>query len=150
MNKIIVRPNETKDCMLSLTDKVIERLLSLGLSIYMDEKYRPFNINGVCFYSIPPRDADLLIVLGGDGSVIDASVLALELDIPLLGINLGKVGYLATLDPDEIYMLSVLIDGNSIIDEKDDTTIIYIPSEKNNSLIAKVKVLDNGAYIYEK
>ena len=118
MNKIIVRPNETKDSMLSLTDKVIERLLSLGLSIYMDEKYRPFNINGVCFYSIPPRDADLLIVLGGDGSVIDASVLALELDIPLLGINLGKVGYLATLDPDEIDMLSVLVDGNSTIDEK--------------------------------
>ena len=118
MNKIIVRPNETKDSMLSLTDKVIERLLSLGLLIYMDEKYRPFNINGVCFYSIPPRDADLLIVLGGDGSVIDASVIAIKQNIPILGVNLGKVGYLTEVEVDGLFLLDNLASGEYFISEK--------------------------------
>ena len=89
MEKIILLPNITKDIDLCFTKKIIQRLIDLGLKVYLDEKY---DIDGVIGYFTPPCDAELIIVIGGDGSVIDASCLAVELDIPLLGINLGKVG----------------------------------------------------------
>ena len=53
-------------------------------------------------------DADLAIVLGGDGAILRA---ALQMDIhqrPVLGVNLGKLGFLADLSPDEL--LAVLPD----------------------------------------
>lgn len=46
-----------------------------------------------------PPDVDLLIGIGGDGTLLAAAALALEADLPVVGINLGSVGYLAEIDP---------------------------------------------------
>ena len=45
---------------------------------------------------------ELLIAVGGDGTVLSAASRALELDIPLCGINVGRVGYLAEFEVGEI------------------------------------------------
>lgn len=42
--------------------------------------------------------ADLVVVLGGDGSLLGAARRGVALDIPLLGVNLGKVGFMAEFD----------------------------------------------------
>ncbi len=42
--------------------------------------------------------ADLVVVLGGDGSLLGAARRGVSLDIPLLGVNLGKVGFMAEFD----------------------------------------------------
>lgn len=115
MKKAIVLPNITKDRELLLTKKVADVLFGLGIKVYLEEQYA---IEGAYSYYDPPEDAEVIIVVGGDGSVIDASRLAVELDIPLLGINLGKVGYLTTLDPDNLDMLSKLLTDEYIISEK--------------------------------
>lgn len=47
-------------------------------------------------------DVDLVLVMGGDGTILRASEIARERDIPLLGINTGHVGFLAEADPDAI------------------------------------------------
>lgn len=47
-------------------------------------------------------DADLVIAIGGDGTVLSAAADALALDIPVCGINVGKVGYLAEFKETEI------------------------------------------------
>lgn len=44
-------------------------------------------------------DVDLIIVLGGDGSVLRAARMAAGYDIPLLGINMGRLGFLSELQP---------------------------------------------------
>ncbi|NKQ34451.1 MAG: NAD(+)/NADH kinase [Chloroflexi bacterium] len=44
---------------------------------------------------------DLLVVLGGDGSLLRAARLASPYDLPVFGINLGKVGFLTEAEPDE-------------------------------------------------
>ncbi len=46
------------------------------------------------------RQADCIVVLGGDGSMLSVARKSMALEKPLLGINLGKVGFLAEIAPD--------------------------------------------------
>ena len=118
MKKIIVIPNPTKDIGYSVTGAVVKKLSSLGFITYLDEKYRCSDISGVTYYEELPRDIDLIVVIGGDGSVIDASLIALELDVPILGVNLGKVGYMVELDPDKLDTLELLVTGEYKVEDK--------------------------------
>jgi NAD+ kinase len=45
---------------------------------------------------------DMIISFGGDGTILRTAQLSLGTDIPILGVNLGKVGFLAEISPDEI------------------------------------------------
>lgn len=47
-------------------------------------------------------DADLLIVMGGDGAILHASRILGRRQIPILGINLGRLGFLADLQPEDL------------------------------------------------
>ncbi len=117
MKNILLIANEDKDIAFSATDKVAEELLKLGFLVYVDAKsgYKRANVKTVV---AADADIDLVIVVGGDGSVIDASVLAIEKDIPILGVNLGKVGYLAELELENLSMLKQLKDGDYVIKDK--------------------------------
>jgi len=46
--------------------------------------------------------SDLVIVVGGDGTILHAAHSLIQNEIPLLGINLGRLGFLAEISPDEI------------------------------------------------
>ena len=116
MKKAIVIPNINKDIGLATTKRVVDKLKALGISTYIDKEYSLESFDSAFFETT--SDADFIIVIGGDGSVIDASHFAVELDVPLVGINLGKVGYLATLDPTDIDVLSGLVNGEYNISEK--------------------------------
>ena len=118
MKKIILVPNPQKDESLKITAIVIKKLLSLGFLPCLERKFKEAEKNGAEIFDTPPADAKLLIVLGGDGSVIDASRLAISLDIPLLGINLGKVGYLSEVEIENIDILDRLEAGDYRIESK--------------------------------
>ncbi len=55
-------------------------------------------------------NADMLIVLGGDGTILEAARRAASRETPILGINLGRVGYMAELEMGELEMLGRLFD----------------------------------------
>jgi NAD+ kinase len=59
-----------------------------------------------------PENADFIAVLGGDGTIMRASHLACKLDKAVIGINLGRVGYMAELQSDEVHSLSEVFKGN--------------------------------------
>jgi NAD+ kinase len=73
---------------------------------------------GADLYIEPPTDAELIVVVGGDGSIIDASRLAISMNIPMLGINLGRVGYLSEVEPDALDVLERLAAGDYNIEQK--------------------------------
>lgn len=117
MKKVVLIPNPTKDVGFSVTEKVIAKLSSLGIEVASYLKYSALEAFGAKLYDDLP-DADAVIVIGGDGSVIDASEIALAQDVPLLGINLGKVGYLSAVESSEIDVLDDLVRGGYKIEEK--------------------------------
>ena len=117
MKSLVVIPNVNKDEGLSVTDEVIDRFLTLGLNVYISQDVG-YKREGVFLYSDFPNDADLIVVIGGDGSVIDASRIAIERDIPILGVNLGRMGYLTEVEVDSISELDKLVHGDYCITEK--------------------------------
>ena len=117
MKNLVVVPNVSKDADLYVTSETIERLLSLGFTVYLHSSVE-YKGDGVSFYDTLPSDIDLMVVIGGDGSVIDASGIAIERDIPILGINLGRMGYLTEVELDGISALDNLSSGDYCITEK--------------------------------
>ena len=71
---------------------------------------------------LPKEDfanADLLISIGGDGTMLYASRLARETGTPILGINRGRLGFLADVTPDElISSLDNVLGGNFTTDSR--------------------------------
>ena len=118
MKKIVLMPNPTKDLGLRVTKNLASKLIDLGGEVYIDEKHEMPESDGVIRYKSFPEGAELIIVVGGDGSILDASVTAIERDIPILGVNLGKVGYLSEVEPDNLDILSRLFSSNYTIEEK--------------------------------
>ena len=54
---------------------------------------------------------ELILTLGGDGTVLAASEDAISRDVPLLGINMGRLGFLAELETDQLGRLDALFTG---------------------------------------
>ena len=61
---------------------------------------------------------DCLITLGGDGTILDAITLVREKKIPLLGVNFGRLGFLANISKDEIAMAVEAIANHTFISDK--------------------------------
>lgn len=118
MNKILVIPNKTKDSGYSVSCDVAARLVSLGCEVFVEEKYDIGCECGAQIISSIPQDIELIVVVGGDGSVIDASVIAVNMDVPVLGVNLGKLGYLSEVEVSELDILAGIVDGKARIEEK--------------------------------
>ncbi len=57
------------------------------------------------------KTADMLISFGGDGTILHSARLARSYDIPILGVNMGSVGFMAELEVSELNQLSRLIEG---------------------------------------
>jgi NAD+ kinase len=65
------------------------------------------------------QSCDILVTLGGDGTLISAVRRSFKYDIPILGIHAGRLGFLADIGMDEIeFFVQQLVDGNYRIDER--------------------------------
>ena len=69
---------------------------SISKKLYGDERYAEFE----------PTDADLVVAIGGDGSVLRAAQVAYRANCPVLGIRSGRVGFLSALSVEELSTLT--------------------------------------------
>ena len=83
---------------------VIERLIAAGVTVrVLDDEAPDLRCAGVTPVPAGPeaaKGAELVIVLGGDGTLLRAAEIARPARAPLLGVNLGHVGFLAEAEPD--------------------------------------------------
>ncbi|GAA1717602.1 NAD kinase [Propioniferax innocua] len=64
-------------------------------------------------------DVEILVVFGGDGTILRGSEWALQRDIPVLGVNLGHVGFLAEADSHEIdAVVQHVVDRSWVVEER--------------------------------
>lgn len=67
----------------------------------------------------PMAHSDLMIVVGGDGSLLHASQLAIDNNIPVIGINRGRLGFLTDILPEEIEpALNSILNGDYSLEQR--------------------------------
>jgi NAD+ kinase len=72
---------------------------------------------GVCIDCLP--GTDVLLVLGGDGTILSAARMCASDRIPILGVNFGRVGFLTELEPTEVEeQLPLYLSGDYWVDER--------------------------------
>ena len=92
--------------------------------------------------------ADCIIVLGGDGSILDAARRCAPYGKHLLGINLGHLGYMTELEMSDLSMLSRIVEGDYHIDERAMLSVeVYNQNggRKGESFALNDAVISNGS-----
>lgn len=105
MEKFTIITNSVKDKNQSVTNKISDYLLShkkecMVLEAKEKRENQPYYYTDV---SQIPDDMECVIVLGGDGTLLQAARDVVDREIPLFGINLGTLGYLAEIEQHNIY-----------------------------------------------
>lgn len=135
---------------------VADKLISLGAQVIIpvsvrDRLYKMNKSRREFRYMTNEKmyvNAELVIVLGGDGSILEASKNTSPRGIPILGINLGRVGYMAELELCEIDKLADIVSDNYSLDERSmlDVEINNISQDKKiKALALNDIVLSNGS-----
>ena len=90
-------------------------LFSAGFSLYTVSEVSIEGIKKVATTELP--EIEVAVVLGGDGTILRAAEVTLSRNIPLLGINLGQVGFLAEVDRPSIQAIADAIINKSYVSE---------------------------------
>ncbi len=102
-------------------DKLIPYLLGKGLSVSVQEEYAGLYKGDarVMPHEEIPEKADIILVLGGDGTLLSVARLVEKMDIPLLGVNLGSLGFLTELGMSELFpALENVLEGRYRIEDR--------------------------------
>ena len=93
-------------------------------------------------------DFDIIISLGGDGTILSISQFAALHDIPILGINLGHLGFMTEIEQDELHFLPRLASGDYTLIERIRLTasvirqgrVIFESDALNDAVISKGEI----------
>ncbi len=100
-----------RDTLLSLGDFLLHQGLEVYLEDETSQRLGNHNFKTASLQQIGER-CDLAIVVGGDGTLLHTARSLVDHDVPLLGINLGRLGFLADISPGEMtVVLSRILAG---------------------------------------
>ena len=159
------------------TIKVVKELLSLAkphdIEFYIENSfYKLLNTEFISqkklkiFSSYKDLDSsfDLMVTIGGDGTLLRSISFVRDLEIPIIGINTGRLGFLATLNQDLLQseltkivageykiekrtLLEVEVKGNKTISEFAIALNEVTVGRKNTTSMIKIKTNLNGEYL---
>ena len=113
MKKIVLCPNPYRDRQLNTTKKVCRILAEMGIEIAISLPFHPDLTELPSELEYQPiktalKGANLMIAFGGDGSILHLAKTAAMHRVPILGINLGNLGYIAELESSDLSLLQKL------------------------------------------
>ena len=159
--KVILSPNPYRDIGLKAAQsakKILERSgveATIALPFTLDEHSKvevPSHLKLESLQEVLPG-ADMLICFGGDGTILHAAKDATPHDLPILGVNMGSVGFMAELEHSELSLLTRIVDGKYEIEErmmleavvKRDGKVVFSETALNDAVLTKgavARVLD--------
>ena len=136
--KIILCPNPSRDRGMNATKRVDKMLREMGFrtvvcSPFKDQKDGAFADMDVRPLHPELRSADMLITFGGDGTILHLAKLVALNKLPVLGINMGGLGFIAELEAGELDKLRRLKEWNF---------------ETEHRMMLDVSVVRDGRQIY--
>lgn len=121
MDKFLIVTNQDKDKDLRVTKEIQRYILSRGRDCQMAEPLVGTDPVQTGYTNMEKlqENIDCVIVLGGDGTFIQTVRDFAGLDIPMVGVNMGTVGFLTTIELDDLHDgLDALIDGDYTIQNR--------------------------------
>ena len=102
------------------TNLICRRLHELGSEVRVEECYQKSGPSGMHAWkpALQNKKSDLIITLGGDGTILNVAKGAAQADIPVLGINIGRLGFMAGIEADELAALPKLLTGSYQIEQR--------------------------------
>ncbi len=124
MKKIILCPNPYRDKGFRGAFAAEKLLKDLGIETKM---CLPFDVDKS--FELPKKaelhdlseelpESDMLICFGGDGTILHSSKQATYNNVPILGVNVGTMGFMAELENHETELLRKVVEGDYTIDER--------------------------------
>ena len=124
MKKIVLTPNPYRDKQFKFVQTALRQLSGCGAELRV---CLPFDVDKSIelpkHITLTPlaRDlpgADMLICFGGDGTILHASKAATRADVPILGVNIGTMGFIAELESGELSLLSRIAAGEYTVERR--------------------------------
>ncbi|MBQ9979751.1 MAG: NAD(+)/NADH kinase [Oscillospiraceae bacterium] len=147
MKKILLAPNPHRDLDFAATRKIYEILSRQGYELKIS---LPFNIEAKVELPSdlnfePMADtiawAELVICLGGDGTILHMAVPAAQYDLPLLGVNMGKIGFITDIEKSELELLENFADRKIQYDYR---MMLEIAVERGGEEILRLTALNDA------
>lgn len=125
---------------LELSKKIIEYLLERDIEVCLDS---PISANFPEYEDLEVQlndmEADMVITLGGDGTILRTQSFIRDKKIPMLSINMGTLGFLTEVEPEDTFRsLEEVLSGNYFIEERTGLKVTHgheLPSALNEVVI---------------
>lgn len=126
---------------IKLTDKVVDFLLERNIETLLEKevagrlnKYKKLSC------SLEDMDSDIIIAIGGDGTILRTQSYISSRKIPLFGINMGTVGFLTEIDPENTFKsLEQVLAGDYFVEKRTQLQIQH--NQKIHSALNEVVIL---------
>lgn len=124
MKKIILTPNPYRDKNFQTVREAMKILRGCGVEVRLCLPFeidRSYDLPKDLRFSRLDREigtADMLICFGGDGTILHMAKTATRNNIPILGVNIGTMGFMAELESTELDQLKRLATGDYSVDER--------------------------------
>jgi len=121
---------------LPYVQQLFDLLTEKKIRFFIHENYYPHLVNRIRFSQEPElfneknkeliKSIDYMVSVGGDGTLLDTVTIVKDTNIPILGINIGRLGFLASIGKDEISAsIAALETGTYTSDER---TLVHLDS----------------------
>jgi NAD+ kinase len=124
LKKVILTPNPYRDKNFETVREAAQILENAGIEVKMClpfEVDRSYELPKDLRFSRLDREigtAEMLICFGGDGTILHMAKTATRHGLPILGVNIGTMGFMAELESAELHELARLADDDFLIDER--------------------------------
>tara|TARA_A100001388_G_scaffold266904_1_gene240444 strand:- start:2298 stop:3161 length:864 start_codon:yes stop_codon:yes gene_type:complete len=142
---IFVKENSSKSVDKNALDSMLSLFINKNIKLYIDEStdYKNDKAKYLSHKEFT-ENIDLLVVFGGDGTLLNSARQYLEYEIPILGINMGNVGFLTDIKVENFHIsMQEILDGSYQVEERN---LVSANFNDNHLYGLNEVVVHSGAY----